>query len=108
MVYATNLSSGVEVADARSRLVHYAGLLLGEQVVHGRPALCRAVGDGGVVVEPSTGQRVDCHVLADPVALLLLAYGRTGQWRPIGRGQMMTWGTKPWLAFRFMSFFSNP
>jgi hypothetical protein len=66
------------------------------------------VADGSVAVEPSAGQRIHCHVSADPVALMLLAYGRTGQWRPISRGKMMTWGRKPWLAFRFSSFFSNP
>lgn len=66
------------------------------------------VADRAVVVEPAADQRIDCHVLADPVALLLLAYGRTSQWHAIGRMKMITWGTKPWLAFRFSSFFSNP
>ncbi len=66
------------------------------------------VADGAVTVEPASGQRVDCHVLAEPVALLLLAYGRTNQWHAIGRLKMITWGTKPWLAFRFASFFSKP
>jgi hypothetical protein len=64
--------------------------------------------DGAATVEPATGQRVDCHVLADPVALLLLGYGRTNQWQAIGRAKMITWGTKPWLAFRFPSFFDHP
>jgi hypothetical protein len=66
------------------------------------------VADGAATVEPATGQRVDCHVLAEPVALLLLGYGRINQWQAIGRFKMITWGTKPWLAFRFTSFFSNP
>jgi hypothetical protein len=66
------------------------------------------VANGGAGVEPSSGQRVDCHILADPVALLLLGYGRISQWQAIGRAKMITWGTKPWMAFRFTSFFSNP
>jgi uncharacterized protein (TIGR03083 family) len=75
----------------------------------GRPArFVVRIADGGAVVEPASGQRVDCHVLADPVALLLLGYGRISQWQAIGRAKMITWGTKPWLAFRFTSFFSNP
>ncbi len=66
------------------------------------------VADGAAVVEACAGQRVDCHVLAEPVALMLLGYGRINQWQAIGRAKMITWGTKPWLAFRFTSFFSNP
>jgi Mycothiol maleylpyruvate isomerase N-terminal domain len=66
------------------------------------------IADGAAVVEPCAGQRVDCHVLAEPVALMLLGYGRINQWQAIGRAKMITWGTKPWLAFRFTSFFSNP
>lgn len=63
--------------------------------------------DGAVTVEPG-GQRVDCHVVADPVQMLLLGYGRTTQWRVIGRGKLFTWGRRPWLAFRLPGFFSHP
>jgi hypothetical protein len=51
---------------------------------------------------------IDCHVTADPVALMLVGYGRISQWRAIGHGKLITWGRKPWLAFRFVGLFSNP
>jgi uncharacterized protein (TIGR03083 family) len=66
------------------------------------------IADGRATIEDPAGQRVACHVLADPVAMLLLAYGRINQWNAIGRAKMITWGLKPWMAFRFASFFSNP
>ncbi len=67
------------------------------------------IADGTAIIEPmAAGQRVDCHVLAEPVAMVLLAYGRISQWQAIGRARMITWGTKPWLAFRLATFFSHP
>ena len=64
--------------------------------------------DGAITVEEPGSQRVDCHIAADPVAFLLLGYGRISQWRAIAGGKMITWGRKPWQAFRFVSFVSNP
>lgn len=62
----------------------------------GRPArFVVRIADGAAQVEPSSGQRVDCHVLADPVALMLLGYGRISQWNAIGRVKMITWGIIP-------------
>jgi hypothetical protein len=66
------------------------------------------IAGGAAAVEPVAGQRIDCHVLAEPVAMLLLAYGRINQWQAIATAKMITWGTKPWMAFRFASFFSHP
>ncbi|MDQ6784024.1 MAG: maleylpyruvate isomerase N-terminal domain-containing protein [Actinomycetota bacterium] len=66
------------------------------------------VADGAAIVENVAGQRIDCHVLAEPVAMLLVGYGRINQWRAIGKFKMFTWGRRPWLAFRFTSFFSHP
>lgn len=66
------------------------------------------VADGAAVIEPCAGQRIHCHVLAEPVAMLLLGYGRTNQWQAIGTAKMITWGRKPWMAFRLTSFFSHP
>ncbi|MDP9072561.1 MAG: hypothetical protein M3N98_00055, partial [Actinomycetota bacterium] len=66
------------------------------------------VADRAVATEPVAGQAIDCHVLADPVAMLLLGYGRISQWRAIGRAKMITWGRRPWLAFRLPAFFSQP
>jgi uncharacterized protein (TIGR03083 family) len=66
------------------------------------------VADGKAVVEPDSGQHVQVHLAADPVALALVGYGRINQWSAIARGKLFAWGTKPWLAFRFKSFFCNP
>lgn len=63
---------------------------------------------GRAVVEPFHRQPVDCHVAGDPVALLLVGYGRISQWRAIGRAKLVTWGRRPWLSFRFPGSFSNP
>ena len=50
---------------------------------------------------------VDCHISVDPVAYLLIGYGRTSQWGQIARGKTLTWGRKPWLAFRLSSLFQT-
>ena len=51
---------------------------------------------------------VDCHVSADPVALLLIAYGRRSQWVPILTGRLTAWGRKPWLGLRLASYLVTP
>ena len=53
-------------------------------------------------------RRVDCHISAEPVALFLVAMGLKKQWGPIATGKLVTWGTKPWLALRFVGFFAAP
>jgi len=64
--------------------------------------------DGELRVEgPSTG-RVDCHLSADPVALLLVAWGRRSQWPAIAKGQLLAWGRKPWLGPRLRLIMRNP
>jgi uncharacterized protein (TIGR03083 family) len=51
---------------------------------------------------------VDCHVSADPVALLLVAYGRRTQWVPILTGKLLAWGRKPWLGLRLVRYLVAP
>lgn len=51
---------------------------------------------------------VDCHISADPVSLLLVAYGRRSQWGPILTGKMVAWGRRPWLGLSFRGLFTNP
>ena len=71
----------------------------------GGPAVVVRVGDGELAVEPMiSGTPVDCRISADPVAFLLVAYGRIGQLKPILRGQLLAWGRRPWAAVRFGSF----
>lgn len=64
--------------------------------------------DGELRVERSSGQPVDCRISADPTALLLLTWGRQGQWPAILRGKLVAWGAKPWLAPRLPSLMKNP
>lgn len=73
----------------------------------GRPFVVH-VEDGAVRVEASTTGTVDCHLSADPAAFLLVGYGRINQWHAIGRGQLATWGRRPWLALRLKGLFFNP
>jgi Mycothiol maleylpyruvate isomerase N-terminal domain len=64
--------------------------------------------DGVATVKPAGGQAVDCRLSADPVDLMLVAYGRISQWGPIARGRLRAWGRKPWLGLKFTSLFFNP
>lgn len=64
--------------------------------------------DGTVVVEVPGTRQVDCHISADPAAMMLVAWRRRSQWRAISRGQLVAWGRKPWLATRFPSLMRNP
>jgi hypothetical protein len=56
----------------------------------------------------AAGEKADCVISADPVAFLLVGFGRIAQWRPIIGGQMMARGRKPWLAVKFGTLLSSP
>lgn len=64
--------------------------------------------DGEFTVEEPSGRRVDCHISADPVAMLLVFFARCSQWPAIGTGKLMAWGRKPWLGFQLRSLLRNP
>ena len=66
------------------------------------------VDDGTLRVDPAEGQAVDCHVSADPVALLLVSYGRRSQWVPALTGKLLAWGRKPWLGLRLVRYLVTP
>jgi uncharacterized protein (TIGR03083 family) len=65
------------------------------------------VDDGTASVGPATG-RADCVITADPVAFLLVGYGRIAQWGPMLRGQLRAGGRKPWLGFKFNRLTVSP
>ncbi len=46
---------------------------------------------------------VDCHLAGDPVAVLLVAYGRWSHWQAIGRCRLFAWGRRTDLALRTTS-----
>jgi hypothetical protein len=55
----------------------------------------------GVVVEPP-GRRVDLHIAADPVTMVLMMSGRTGRIRPALLGRAIAWGRHPLRAMRML------
>lgn len=63
-------------------------------------------GDLTVTAEPAG--RVDCVLSVDPVAFMLVAWGRISQWQAIPKGQLLAWGRKPWLALKLRSLMRNP
>lgn len=74
----------------------------------GGPRFVNRVDDGVAVAEPFTGQSVDCHLLGDPVELMLVGYGRRSQWTSIARGRLHAWGRRPWLGLRWKGLYLNP
>lgn len=64
--------------------------------------------NGDLAVEEPSSRTVDCHISADPVALLLLFFARRTQWPAIASGKLMAWGRKPWLGLQLRSFLRNP
>jgi hypothetical protein len=66
-----------------------------------------AVDDGTAVVS-AAGEKADCVITADPVAFLLLGYGRIPQLSPVLRGQLRPGGRKPWLAMKFGKLLASP
>lgn len=85
---------GVTVAyDVRIR----GGPRFGLQLTHG----------AATVVSTPVGS-VDCHISADPVAFLIVAYGRGSLWRPALRGQLLSWGRRPWRAFGLPRLLVSP
>jgi len=80
----------------------------GVSVRRGGPRFVVAVDRGTVTVERWGSRPVDCHLSAHPVALVLVGYGRIGQWVPIARGRLSAWGRRPWLALRFTNLFYDP
>jgi SCP-2 sterol transfer family len=64
--------------------------------------------NGALSIEAPSSRRVDCHISADPVALLLVIWARQNQWKAIAKGQLLAWGRKPWLGPRFRTVMRNP
>ena len=64
--------------------------------------------DGGLTIEAPTDRPVDCHLWADPRAVMLLAWHRTGLVGPIAKGWVVPWGRRPWLALRLPGLLKLP
>jgi uncharacterized protein (TIGR03083 family) len=76
--------------------------------VRGGPRFILRVAGNKATVESGSGTSVDCRISADPVAFLLVAYGRQAQWRPVLAGRMTAWGRRPWRALEFKRLLVNP
>jgi putative sterol carrier protein len=59
-------------------------------------------------VVTAAGEPADCTISADPVAFLLLGYGRISQLSPLLRGKIRPGGWMPWRAMKFGSLLSSP
>lgn len=75
-------------------------LAIGIRVRGMRPVVAR-IQDGILVVEDAHGQRVDCHISVGPVMYLLLEFNRITPWNSMLRGQLVTWGRRPWRVNEF-------
>ncbi len=75
----------------------------------GAPDLVIRLAGGRVAVgPPAAGERVDCRISADPVAFLLVGYGRAATWRETLTGRIFAWGRRPWMAARLVRLFCRP
>ncbi len=72
----------------------------------GGPAYKLSIDRGSAAVGPASG-KVDCTISADPVAFLLVGFGRTSQWSALMRGKLIAFGRKPWLGFKFGSLLTS-
>jgi hypothetical protein len=64
--------------------------------------------DGALRVEDPDGQAVDCIIDADPVAMLMVTWGRMHQAEAIVKRQLVASGPKDYLGPRFRALMRNP
>ncbi|HET9050387.1 MAG TPA: maleylpyruvate isomerase N-terminal domain-containing protein [Candidatus Dormibacteraeota bacterium] len=78
--------------------------------IRGGQDACITFRDGAVSVTPRgrDGGRIDCHLSADPVAFVMLGWGRLSLWSGIARGQLLAYGRRPWLGLGLRALFYNP
>jgi hypothetical protein len=96
------LPAYVDVAAAEGRSLSY-GIHL-----RGGPSIGVVFRAGTATVEETVSARVDCHIHADPVAMLLVSYGRISPVGPALTGKIVASGRRPWEALRFTKMLLNP
>jgi uncharacterized protein (TIGR03083 family) len=64
--------------------------------------------DEGLATVGVVGARPDVVISADPVAFLLVMYGRRSQFQAVVRLQMVAWGRRPERAFMLRRLFLQP
>jgi hypothetical protein len=102
-VYATTAGAplALDPAAAAGKDIHVRIVLR-----HGSPFSIR-FRDGRVWSEV-TGEKPDVHVWADPVAYLMVGFGRWPLRRPLVRGKVLAWGRKPWVMLTVPKMFRSP
>ncbi|MGH2730296.1 MAG: DinB family protein [Actinomycetota bacterium] len=75
--------------------------------LRGGPRLYFTIRDGVLTIDQTPPGPIDCHISADPLAYVLVGYGRIGQIGPILTGKLVAWGRRPWLALRFAKLFHS-
>jgi len=58
------------------------------------------INDGILQVQPGRPERADCHIVADPVAFVLVSLGRMSSLRAGLLGKIIGYGRRPWLLGR--------
>jgi uncharacterized protein (TIGR03083 family) len=84
-----------------------AGLHLAYELRFRGGARYRLTVDDSTATVTAPGGRVDCWIAADPVAFLLVGYGRVGELGQIARGKIIAGGRKPWLGLKFSEILTN-
>lgn len=64
--------------------------------------------NGQLRVEADAKGPVDWTISADPVAFLLLSYGRDNQIRHVAAGRVAAWGRRPRVGLRFDTYIAKP
>jgi uncharacterized protein (TIGR03083 family) len=67
-----------------------------------------AFADGKLATAPGKPEHKDCVLSVDPVAMLLVGYGRRSLVAPALSGKLLTWGRRPWLALKMPSLLRAP
>lgn len=75
--------------------------------LRGGPAY-RVVVEGDVATVGPVGDRVDCVISADPVAFVLVGYGRLSPLKAAATGRVVAYGRKPWLGLSFGTLLAAP
>ena len=64
--------------------------------------------NGALSVDDAPPRPIDCKLSVDPIAYLLVGYGRIGQYGQVLRGKVLVYGRKPWLGLKLGSLIANP
>ncbi len=96
------LPAYVDTEAARGVRTNYAISL------RGGPTMYVMFDDAAATVSDAPGRRVDCRINADPVAMLLVSYGRTSAVGAALQGRIVAWGRRPWAALAFPNLLLSP